>query len=271
MDRQGSPVRREGTSCTQLPPSLLALKVQSKCSPLALELRSGLVLPCMVLVEGGGSMVHLLAAWPGVPFAVTVPGMAGTGPRVPAVSVSPTAALALSTASTCMAPSPGTARCPSTVNLPWHGGPLQDSFQKLPAHPEPNSMVLVLCGAPLTPLPAPASPRCYAARVPIAVRFATVLGARGALGERIRPLGPPSPQAHRVDPFQLPLAGAQQDQGTRGEAGHIPCPSPPPYALIKGAAGAGGIQLHIMETEFLLKKEKALLCQNTQHSMHTLT
>lgn len=79
------------------------------------------------------------------------------------------------------------------------------------------------------------------------------------------------PLGTQGDPFQLPLAGAQQGQGTRSDVGHIPRPSRLLCALIKGAAGLGGIQLHVTETEFLLKKEKALFCQNPQHSMHTLT
>lgn len=57
----------------------------------------------------------------------------------------------------------------------------------------------------------------------------------------------------RGDPFQLPL-GAQQGPGTGSAAGHIAVL--PPAALTKGAAGAGGRELHMRETGFLLKKRK---------------
>lgn len=82
-------------------------------------------------------------------------------------------------------------------------------------------------------------PRCYMACVPIAVRFATALGATGAPGGRDPAPGLSLTTGTQGNPFQLLLTGAQQGRGTRGQAGHIPCPSPPPCALIKGTAWSG--------------------------------
>lgn len=104
-------------------------------------------------------------------------------------------------------------------------------------------------------------------RVPIAGRFGAVLGASGAPGRN-----PPRGSSLTVgtrDPSSVCSRGNSRAKDTGGGWSQ-PASVSPLRARIKGAAGAGGTRRHIMETEFLLKKEKALLCQNAQHSAHTL-
>lgn len=74
---------------------------------------------------------------------------------------------------------------------------------------------------------------------------------------------------HTGDPSSVGSRGNSRAKDTGGGWSQ-PASLSPPCARIKGAAGAGGTRRHIMETEFLLKKEKAQLCQNAQHSAHTL-
>lgn len=139
--------------------------------------------------------------------------------------------------------------------VPQTAGALQASFQKLPACPELSPSSTKPCKDGVRPLMHGLAlvwgitDSCILSMLHGLLRYVTMLEPGVPRQKGSVPWALPH-HAHTGGPFQLHRA--QQDNGTHWEAGHSPCPRPSPLLLLRGTAEAGGIQLHIMETEFLL-------------------
>lgn len=120
-----------------------------------------------------------------------------------------------------------------TANLPVHG--------HLLASPPEATCAPRARAQPTKPL----------AQHPAAVRHRCRHPRPRRAGEAVTTGGPEK----RCVPWVPPHCGHMERPFQQGQDSQCsPCPSPPPRVLLKGAAGAGGIQLHMIETEFLLQK-----------------